>query len=160
MHKYYFLLVLLFLASCSPSPKQASKYNNMLIRQQRKVIEKMDDLINSFSLYNKKQMDQAYQDLLKTIDQAIDTVSNMGGFDGSTEFRDKTLELLKLYKDVTENEFHTVLNLLSKKDYSNNDAKIVSETMLQARNRLSRANKDFEQYQQQFAKKYNLKLVE
>ncbi len=132
----------------------------MLIRQQRKVIEKMDDLINSFSLYNKKQMDQAYQDLLTTIDQAIDTVSRMKGFDGSTEFRDRTLELLKLYKDVTENEFHTVLNLLSKKDYSNNDAKIVSETMLQARNRLSKANKEFEQYQQQFAKKYNLRLVE
>ncbi len=161
MRKYFFLLiVILFLGSCSPSPKQASKYNNMLIRQQRKVIEKMDDLIKSFSLYNKKQMNQAYQDLEKTIDQAIDTVSNMKGFDGSTEYRDKTLELLKLYKNVTENEFHTVLNLLSKKEYTNSDAKIVSETMLQARNRLSKANKAFEEYQKQFAKKYNLRLVD
>ncbi len=165
MRKFLNLFVItsfLFLYSCSPSSKQASKYNNALILQQRHVIEKMDDFIGSLSTYNKQEMNKAYQDLQTTIDKAIDTVKQMKGFDGSTEYRDTTLALLQVYKNVTENEFRTVVNLLSKNEseYTNNDAKVVSQTMLQARNKISQANENFKKYQQEFAKKYNLSLVE
>ena len=165
MRKFLNLFVitsLLFFYSCSPSSKQASKYNNALIMQQRYVVEKMDDFISSLSKYEKKDMNSAYQNLLTTIDKSIDTVKRLKGFDGSTEFRDTTLALLELYKNVTENEFRTILNILSKPDsvYTNTDAKAVSQTLLQARNKISEANKKFQKYQEAFAKKYNLSLVQ
>ncbi len=164
MNKFlkYLLIVTLLTGSCAPTPKKASEYNNKLIRQQRKVVDKMDDLIASFSTYNTDEMKIKYGSLQKTIKEAIDSVQQMPAFDGSTEFRDNTLELLKTYKDVTDNEFKTVLALLSKPEsqYTAQDAQKVSDLMLSAKNKISNANDKYKEYQKQFAEKYNLTLVE
>ncbi len=164
MNKFFNILIflLIFFAGCSPTPKKASEYNNKLIRQQRNVVAKMDDLVSSFSTYDPKEMNEAYDNLVRAIDQAIDSVENMKDFYGDDQFKTKTLELLNVYKSVTENEFRTVLNLLSKPEnkYTNDDARIVSETMLQAKMKINKANQSFKEYQNKFADKYNLKLVD
>ncbi len=159
--KILFLLSVFYLTSCAPSPKKASEYNNMLIRQQRAVISKMDNLIASFTTYNAQDMQQAYNDLIKQINLSLDTLNKVKAFDRSTDFRDKTIALLKFYKSITQKDLKTVMQLLSKpeNEYTNQDALRVSEIMSQVHDKIAQENTAFKQYQQSFAKKYHLALT-
>ncbi len=159
--KIIFLLTVFYLAGCAPSPKQASKYNNMLISQQRAVIDKMDNLIASFTTYNSQEMHDAYNALIKQINHSLDTLQKVKAFDGSTEFRDTTIKLIRFYKQVSENELRQVMDLLSKpqNEYTSEDAVKVSRLMMEAQDKVSAANERFKKYQESFAKKYNLSLT-
>ncbi len=159
--KILFLLTVFYLAGCSPSPQKASEYNNMLIRHQRAVISRIDDLIASFTTYNAQDMQQAYNALIKQINFSLDTLQKVKPFDGSTEFRDKTISLIEFYKDVTENQLKQVMQLLSKPEdkYTSQDALRVSEIMSEVHDKITQKNAEFKKYQEQFARKYHLSLT-
>jgi hypothetical protein len=164
MNKFYSLVFLGFLImflGCSPTPEQASKYNNALIKEQRAVVSKMDELIASFNTYNSQRMHQAYNALLNQINQSIAHVSKMQGFDGSTAFRDSTLSLLRFYKAITTTELRTVMELLSKPEdkYTASDAKRVAELMSDLSQKVAAENQRYRQFQEKFAKKYKLNLT-
>ncbi len=159
--KILFLLSVFYLVSCSPSPKKASQYNNMLIHHQRAVINKLDDLIASFTTYNKEEMNQAYNALMEQINYSLDTLRKVKPFDGSTEFRDKTISLLEFYKKIAQTQLKEVMRLLSKSedDYTSQDAMRVSEIMSEVHDRIAEENAKFKKYQEEFANKYHLSLT-
>ena len=158
--KILFVLTVFYLASCSPSPKKASEYNNMLVRHQRQVVSKIDDLIASFTTYNAQDMQAAYNALIKQIDYSLDTLQKVRPFDGSTEFRDKTIELLQFYKNIAQTQLKQVMILLSKPEdqYTSQDALRVSEIMSEVHDKIAEKNQEYKKYQQEFAKKYHLSL--
>ena len=158
--KLFFLLIVFYLASCKPSPQKASEYNNLLVKHQRAVINKFDDLIASFTTYNAQAMQEAYNALIKQIDFSLKELEQIKSFDGDTEFRDKTIELLEFYRKIAQTKLKQTMVLLSKpeKDYTTQDASQVSKIMSEVHNEISIKNKEYKEYQRKFAQKYNLSL--
>ncbi len=162
MKRYYFLILLglVLLAGCGPSPKQASEYNNKLIKEQKNAVDKLDNLIASLNTFDPQQMNAAYKEAVDQLDKSIANLEKIEAFDGSTAYRDTTIYLLKIYKDVVVNDFSKVIEKLSKPDdqYTPQDQAAVSSQLVEIQEKLTTANKNYKKYQEEFAKKYKLQL--
>lgn len=85
-------VIILFLASCTPTPEEGIKYNDAIIEQQTMVMDKVNALDNAISTYVPSTMNKALNDLTSQLNTSIENVKKMKDFDRSPAFKDATIK--------------------------------------------------------------------
>jgi len=144
------------LLSCGPSSDDAIKYNNDLVEQRTKVIEKENALTEAISKNMPEKLDILYSEMNKQIDESIEAVNKMYGFDGKTDMKDAVMKLLTTYKEVAGSEYKEMLKYTKIPDslYTQEEDDKVMELSKKIDDKLNKVDDDFIQAQKLFAEKY------
>lgn len=146
---------------CRPSPDDAVAYNENVIKEQKAIISKINDLDLTLATYKPTEMDVAYSNAYKQIITSISAVRNLPDFDGKTEFKDAAIEVFKIYKGVVENEYKELITLLKKSDeeYTLEDEERAKKLYKDIAEKLNNAYEDIIAVQSAFAEKYRFTLA-
>lgn len=100
------------------------------------------------------------KDLVKTSKVAIDHVSKMNGFGGSTQFRDSVLSYLRINYIVLNEDYSKILDMeeISEQSYDNMEAYLLAQQL--AYEKLDQAGDMLIDQQRQFAAANNINLTE
>lgn len=155
------VLLIAFFSTLGCSNSGALDYNNELIAQQGKVIEGMINLTKTFENPKAETMSAKLDELSKVIDEAIESVSKMKGYEGDTSLRDVVLELLQFYKDISANEYREMIGILGRVDgpITQQDLDRMASMNQDISSREVVLDEKLAKIQQAFAKKYNFTLA-
>ncbi len=168
MRNIYLLFIavgVLFLGACNT--QDPVKYNNDLITEQLKIVEKIDDLkkaIDNFNVLSPEvaidQMNIAYDNAVFQIDSGLLKVKNMENFKDDATLKNGATELFTNYKSVVENEYKNVIELYKIPDnmFTKEDSEKLEKLLQEGNEKLSLAYVDFQKVQQTFATDNKLKL--
>ncbi len=108
-----FLLVLSFtLYSCKPSAKEAISYSDKVSVENSKISEKYDKLLESYNEYDPKEMDAAYDDVKKQVEESLNAMKKLPDFDGKSTFKQGAVDLFNVYSSILNNEHKRIIELL------------------------------------------------
>ena len=153
-------LVLVSFFACGPTKEDAIKYNDAIITEQRKVVEKENDLTGAIK-GNAPDLDGILKKLSAQVDESTAIVTKMESFDKKTDFKDATLKLFAVYKDVADNEYKAwLLNLKTPIDKVD-DKVLNEETELvnKINGKIDKALAEFTKAQDEFAAKYKFEIA-
>lgn len=140
----------------------AVKYNNEIIKLQNMVIEKMFDLAKSFEQNPRSPevMRQRLRELQNQTTASADAVSELGDFKGNTDLRDTALQLFEFYESVCNDEYVTIVEILSKSDndITNEDYNTILAIQRQIEKEEMKIDIRMKQVQQQFANEHNFQI--
>lgn len=146
--------------SKKPESNSAAQYNDHLVQLQAGVARKMNTLMASFKSRNSYEMNTHLQELQREARHAVEAIGDIPDFMGNTEFRDSMLELMEYIEGICNNEFLTMVGILSDPDGYASEAE--EEQLKDFENTLNtegmRLQKQANQAQQAFARKFNLKI--
>lgn len=158
--RFIFWVVLLLLFSCSSQRKDAIEYNDKIISEQNKIIEKAIIFTSSFETRNFTIIDSNRLQLLSQIETAIEELSKMQSFDGNDSLRLAALDLFNFYKKVYENEFKEITQIITKDSLEITEDDIIRHNILtrKIKNDEITFDNNFQKAQQNFARQYNLNI--
>ena len=147
-------------SGCKPSPDEAVAYNERIIREQKAIVDKINDLDLTLSTYKPTEMDVAYSNAYKQVIASIATVKAMEVFDTKSEFKDAALQVFDIYKVTLEVEYKELVGLLKKSDeeYTLEDEERAKKLFIDIAEKLNNAYEDIIAVQGAFAEKYNFTL--
>jgi len=166
MRKYSHLIISAIFAvtlfACGPTTEQAIDYNDAIIAEQKLVLNKENQLINIIANNQQDQINSMHKELLDQIDNSIRTVNELKGHSKFNGFRDATLALFKVYKEVVEGEYAEVIKIaqLPDEEYTKEADDKIMEVSGQIDSKLEKALNDFGDAQEKFAEELDFQLKE
>lgn len=150
---------LLFLNSCGPMPQDAVEYSDKITLQQNLIVVKEEGFLLALDEQPEK-LKAAYDSLLAQVKIGITKTDNIGPFDGTREFLDASLNLLKLYQTVVENEYKVMAEIAGKPEgeYTEEDSDKFNSAMNDADQKLKQANEEAKTAQEKFAEKWGFEI--
>ena len=138
----------------------ALNYNDRIVDSQSKIILKIFDLANAFEKSDPDEMDAKLEDLQAQIDESLTTVSAMESFDGNTRLRNGAIELFKFYKDISQEEYKEIVEILSQpqSDITYSDYNRLQEIQKDIEEREVDLDKELQAAQQEFAKIHGFQI--
>ncbi len=155
------LLFLLLINACGSNEKQALAYNDALVEEQQKIIEKFDAFFEALSRpEDTLAINATHAAVKQQVALGQKNVQQMPDFDGKAEVRDATLELFKVYEEVLNNEFQTLATNYKKPAGSYTaDVKVLTDKAYDdGLQKMSQALTQLENVQRDFVKAYDLNL--
>jgi len=149
------ILTVLFLCSCGQTPLE---YNDSIIEEQNKItgfmLESGNCLDSDFSSCDALRMKTIAQ-----CDSSIGTVEAMPDYEGNTRLRDAAVALFKFYKDMNENEFKEMIDIVMKGD-NITEEDVAMLTVLEEQITLKEVllDEELDQAQQEFAATFNFDI--
>lgn len=155
-----FSVTLLFsVFSCNNTFKEnPTEYNNRFVQIQFKIVDRLTALATSFATCDSTEMFAHLNEFKITTDSCINVVEGMKDYEGNTGLKDAALDFLKFNKKISENECLQMINILKTKSFSANDKKMIDEIRKEIYNNEKPIDKAFKDAQNNFAKKYDLKV--
>lgn len=101
---------ILFLASCKPTKEDALKYNNDIIKQQKAVMQEVNNLDKAIYTYDGAKMDEALSKLQAQLKKSNEAIKKMGDLGGKSEFKDATLAYFKAIEDGLQAEMIPIMS--------------------------------------------------
>ena len=96
--------------------KFAHAYNNYIVDNQGYIIEKNMEFVKVLEGNDSnKEAAEYYKALTEQTLQSIDSVSNLGSFNGNTEFKDAAVNLFKFYQEAWS-EYKNLIDLKTKEE--------------------------------------------
>lgn len=162
LHTAVSILALFAIVSsgCKPAPKEAADYNGKIVTEQRLILQKFKVLDASLQRFVPEEMDSAYAATLKQVQSSIQKTKNLEPFDGSTEFRDASLNIFAMHEEMLKNEYRELITILKKSevDYTYEDEQRGNKLLLSIIDKQKNANEDIIAIQAAFAEKYHITL--
>lgn len=141
------LAIVLVMVSCKPSPQKAEQYYDAVVSPLEDVFDKEEALIglinneteklaaSPFTFQSdsiqkpivadtgKKQIEQAYKDLVSQIALSRNRLTSLKDFDKNSQLKDAALALLAEYDILCKNEYRELLQIVQipPADYSSED---------------------------------------
>lgn len=159
-------VIFLFAACKKQSPKQ---YNDEIITEQLKIVQKIKALSNAINDYNIlpadvaiENMNKAYDSLIFQIDTSTKFVKAMKPFKKDETLKNAALDLFNSYRDVTENNYKKVIELykLPTNLFTEKESKELDSLKNDASEKINNAFEKFYKVQKKFADDNNLQLIE
>ncbi len=104
-------LAVAVLSSCKPTPKEAGYFNDRLMEQQRQVVIKYDELLETFDTYVPSKMDAALIALSDQVAAARQNVIGIEPIAGGEALKLGVLEYLTAIDDATQDDFEYLVRL-------------------------------------------------
>ncbi len=152
--------------SCGPKNKDgevnfesALDYNNYIIDLQSKTIKAILSFADACSLADETSMRSSYEKFQKQAKESLTELKKLGSFDGSTEFRDKAIDLFSFYVEVADNDYKKMLDLLLKKDFNDADQAEIDKIVAKVSEKETGFDAAFAKAQEDFAAKNNLQIT-
>lgn len=155
------LLLILSLQACSNTPQLSpQEYNNTIVDEQNKIIEKILAYSN-LSGVNPEKAEKKRIEAIKQCEASLKVVQDLPDYNGDLELRDAAIELFLFYRKMTEESFKEIGEIVAKgEEITTEDMEKLMqlETAMEKKeiildNALSKA-------QIRFSKKYNFNLSE
>ena len=130
--RFVIIVILLSQLSCDPSSHEAKKYLSELNQCIDGVVQTEDSLINlinkkmleggtSTSVIEEKEQSEniqlnqqiqiVYENLIDSIDVALQNVALLEGFDGSEELKMDLIDVLETYHQLINKEYQEIINI-------------------------------------------------
>jgi flagellar motor component MotA len=106
-------LSLVVVAGCG-SGSGAIAYNDKIIKLQNNVVKEMIALSQTFTKKDHAEMMGKLKELQDEIDDSIEGLTAMDGYEGDTSLRDAVKELMEFYKDITANEYKEMIDIIGR----------------------------------------------
>ena len=134
------------------------KYNDGIIEHQISIIDAIDSLENSFSDYKMEHMNTKYVILQQKVDSSIHFLDGLSDFEGDSALLISARSLFGNYKQVTENNYPVIIEILSMPDsvFTEKDQQRLFDQQSIVNDQISKAHQDFLNEQNDFGKRHNL----
>ena len=158
----FFVIAFIVIRQFSGSSGEALKYNNKIVGYQNKIIVKIIDLSKSLDKFNADEMDRKLTALQDQIDESLAGVKAMDGFKGNYRFRDAAIKLIEFYKDMCENEYSEMIEILKQGPSNITQSDITYMQELQASIEKTEAplDREMQSAQREFAAEYKFKITQ
>jgi len=151
----------------SPSCKEQVKmspadYNDSLVIEQLRIMERVERLEESFETYVTEEMSLMHDRLGTQLKESKKKLSEIKNYDGSSAFRDGLREFIDVYEGLWAKEYQSALNILSKSDslYTTTDEARLDVLFRQIDKASEDATARFKKIQDDFAAQFKLELTE
>ncbi len=154
------LILFLMFSQCGPTSEQAMEYNDKLITDQLAVINAINDVDNAFTTYDPAKIGPAIIVAKNKVEESMKALEKLGGFDKTTEFKDATMSLYKLFKEQLENEYSEQLQIykLPEEEYTTEQQDRYNELQKLIDDKYTLVFNKFAAIQVEFSKKWNFTL--
>lgn len=145
--------------ACSlTTPKQAASYNDLLMQQQKMIVEKYDLVLESFDTYVGSKMDAALLDLEAQIAESQNSISQIDAPSGCEALRDAVLDYIAEMQGFASDAMPRMISIYKRLENEfTPDAKMEwDSTYKDMDKRLKEAGNRLREAQKEFAKKYEL----
>jgi hypothetical protein len=151
--------LVLFLVNCGSSGS-AIAYNDEIVKLQTNVIESVLDLVEAFKARQPEAMKAKLRLFQQEATRSANAVADMPGFEGDVALREVALELMEFYESVSQNEFATMIDILSKPDSAITEYDV--ERLKEIESQVSAEEKELDmklqRVQDEFARKHNIRI--
>jgi len=154
-------LLLMALASCGPTPKEAGAYNDKLMAQQKAVVLKYDKMLETFDTYVPAKMDAALLSLMEQLDVSKNIVRDIEPVAGGEALKEEVLRYISVFEDAASDDFDYLIRL-----YKVPENEFTAEVRIQWDSRykevdtkLKDAAAHLKAVQQAFAENFNLTII-
>jgi hypothetical protein len=157
---YLSLFAGMTLMSCGGPSVKPEVYNDSLVIQQIRVVEKADELQDAFDSYVSAEMRMRHQQLSRQIDASLKQVVEMKAYEDDDSFRQSALSMLKGYENLVKKEYIEAEKILAQSDslYSDGDEARLEILYKQIDKLSDELTSNFKRAQEDFARKYKLSL--
>lgn len=150
----------LILSSCRGPQVKPEVYNDSLVVQQIRVVEKADELQDAFDSYVEAEMRMRHQQLSRQIETSLKDVEVMKAYEDDDAFRQSALAMLKGYESLVKKEYTEAEKILAQPDslYSEGDEARLEMLYKQIDKLSDELTSNFKRAQEDFARKHKLSL--
>lgn len=156
----FVLALFMSVSAYAQSFNNAGSYLDYMSKQYRKVMEDMWDY-TSVSAHSKsaRKIENRRKDLISTTLKVKQSIAKMPGFNDDKSLRDSTVSYLSLSYDVLNYDYAKIVNMeeVADQSYDLMEAYILAQEL--ATEKLNQAGQRLETEQQEFIKKYNIKMA-
>lgn len=160
--KIFFLASLLSLfICCNPSSDEAVEYNDNIVNEQILIATAIDSLNVYISNKDTNKIKTYYQQLLNTIKVSTNKIDSIKDFDNQPDYKNNIKKLFKTYQEIIDNEYMNLINIcyLSDSLITQDTLNYFNFTLNLINEKISLQMKEFNTFQESYAKKYNFSLV-
>lgn len=142
------------------SKQDAINYNDKIIEEESAIIDEINVLETEFSTYDPSKIESALDAALLQVTNSIEIVEGLDDFDGSSEFKDQTLEFFKMFENQLEEDYAEMLEIykLPADQYTTDEENRYNEIMKKIDDEYQPQFKEFTDTQDAFAAKYGFTL--
>ncbi len=148
------------LSACKPTPKEAGAFNNDLMAQQKAVVVKYDQLLETFDTYVSEKMDAALVVLMDQVAESQANVQELTPIVGGENLKQEVLNYISVFEDVTNNDLDYLVRL-----YKLPENEFTAEVRLQwetrykdVDTRIKEASARLKEAQKEYANYFNLDI--
>ena len=147
------------LLSCGPDSGDATSYNDTIITEQNKVANKGEAFYAAMDI-SPEEMQKAFLAFCSQVDTSTVLTKQLGPFNGTTEFLDAALKSLQMYKFLCDNEYKSIVEILSKPedDISDEDTERYHATIKEIEAKLAPVLNGLDASQLKFATNWNFTI--
>lgn len=159
------LVMVSVLAGCSGNSKterSAIAYNDSIVNIQEGIIRQFLDLGNKFETFDSAIIYIAYQNLQEVVDNSIEDISALGSFKNESYLRDAATDLFEFYKEVLNNEYKVILEVMTKgAEYITDYDTALLDSLAQVITiKEEKQDEKFSLAQEKFAKQFDVQIKE
>ncbi len=169
MKNKYFILYILFSTLFSlkfstkifaQNFKNASEYNNFIILQQAKIVQKSMQYV-SFSVHSEdaSKVEKKRAEVIKQIDEALANVKKMPDFNGDKRLRDETVDVFMLSRNTYNVDFKDANSLFAKRNDSYENLQKYYQAQDKAEKKINDAMEDMKKAQMRFAERNKMQIM-
>jgi hypothetical protein len=154
--------ILLLFISCSPSTDEAVNYNDKLVNEQILVATSIDSLNELISNKDTTQIKSYYQKLSNTIITSTNKIDRYDNFDNNSDYKNSIKKLFQAYQKICDNEYKDLINICYLPDtlFTQDTLNFFNITLNKINEKIAVQTKEFNTFQENFAKKYNFTLID
>lgn len=151
---------LILLAACSGTKIEPVAYNDSLVTQQIKIVEKANELQDAFSGYVRAEMEIRQKDFASQLERSEAVVKRLGSYGDDKRLFKATEDFIEGYRKLNENEYKEAIRILSEPDslYSEVDEAKISLIFKTIDDRITKLGAEFLEAQKSFAKDHQLEI--
>ena len=156
----FILAVALFACKTKPTPNEAVTYNDKVVDIHTKAITSLDEITSAFDK-SAADMQNAHKSALGKATKALEDLKKLGPLEAeNTAFYDAAVKYLTMHKNVLENEYKAMVDVLSKEEPADDDFTAVENKMKEAEDKYAKGDEEFEKAQITFAKEYGFQIAQ
>ncbi len=155
------LIFTLLFSACRPSPEEAKKYNEEIIEIQSELVYKVENLNKAFETFDNQKIATALKITNQEIEKALKSSSKIKDFDKKTLLKDALDKFIVSVKAIADENYKEMARIyaLPEEDWDKNLDETFNDYKNDAKISFDTAVENFSSVQEEFALKYNIKLV-
>ncbi len=139
----------------------AESYNNYIINNQNKVIQKILELSATFDTGSDEQIRAKYKEFGESVETAKKEIEKLGAYEGNTEFRDAALDLMNFYKEIYENQYKKLIDIVIKGENATEaDLQELNKIVEEVSAKEAKMDQKVAEAQNKFARDNNMTIIQ
>ncbi|MEM6726561.1 MAG: hypothetical protein AAF598_21160 [Bacteroidota bacterium] len=160
-HFFFYFFFFGIVAANGQTFTDPGAYNNAIVDEQTRITARnLDYITTSVHSKNFQLIENKRVEVIKQLQTALSYTQSLPDYEGNTKLRDKAIEVLEIYLETFKIDFNEALILKQGSEASYQAMEDYFNAQEKAEKKLDAANDTFLQAQQDFAKAFNMQIVE